>query len=100
MAGAGLLLGAAAVELQRGVSGQPLVAVEGNAYNRYGSDTLKQAYIYGGLDRGTTVADYDRSGTHVGPFSFTGGLRDVTVDLDDDQDVDHDAAGEAELGRE
>jgi NADPH2:quinone reductase len=31
------------------------VAVEGNAYNRYGSDTLKQAYIYGGLDRGPTT---------------------------------------------
>ncbi len=31
------------------------VASEGNSYNRYGSDTLKQAYIYGGLDRGPTV---------------------------------------------
>lgn len=31
------------------------VAMDGNAYNRYGSDTLKQAYIYGGLDRGPTV---------------------------------------------
>ncbi|MFK7916563.1 MAG: zinc-binding dehydrogenase [Ilumatobacter sp.] len=31
------------------------VAMEGNEYNRYGSDTLKQAYIYGGLDRGPTV---------------------------------------------
>ncbi len=33
------------------------VAVEGNDYNRYGSDTLKQAYIYGGLDRGPTILD-------------------------------------------
>ena len=33
------------------------VAVEGNAYNRYGSDTLKQAFIYGGLDRGPTILD-------------------------------------------
>ena len=31
------------------------VATEGDAYNRYGSDTLKQAYIYGGLDRSPTV---------------------------------------------
>lgn len=31
------------------------VAVEGNAYNRYGSDTMKQAYIYGGLDRSATI---------------------------------------------
>jgi hypothetical protein len=53
-----------------------------------------------GLDRGTTVADYDRTGRHVGPFSFTGSLVDVTIDLDDDQEVDHDAAGDTELGRE
>ena len=53
-----------------------------------------------GFDRGTTVADYDRSGRFVGPFEFTGALRKVTVDLDGDQDVDHDAAGRAELGRE
>ena len=32
-----------------------VVAMEGNSYNRYGSDTLKQAYIYGGLDRGPTI---------------------------------------------
>lgn len=31
------------------------VAAEGNTYSRYGSDTLKQAYIYGGLDRGPTI---------------------------------------------
>ena len=53
-----------------------------------------------GLDRGTTVADYDHSGRHVGPFAYTGTLLDVTVDLDDDQEVDHDAAGDAELARE
>ncbi len=53
-----------------------------------------------GLDRGTTVADYDRSGRHVGPFSYTGSLIDVVVDLDNDQEVDHDAAGDAELARE
>jgi arylsulfatase A-like enzyme len=53
-----------------------------------------------GLDRGTTVADYDGSGQHVGPFTYTGSLIEVTVDLDDDQEVDHDAAGDAELARE
>ncbi len=31
------------------------VASEGDAYSRYGSDTLKQAYVYGNLDRGPTV---------------------------------------------
>jgi arylsulfatase A-like enzyme len=53
-----------------------------------------------GLDRGTTVSDYDRSGRFVGPYAFTGTLTKVTVDLDNDQDVDHEAAGRAELGRE
>ena len=53
-----------------------------------------------GLDRGTTVADYDHSGRHLGPFTYTGALVEVTVDLDDDQQVDHDAAGDTELARE
>lgn len=33
------------------------VASEGAEFNRYGSDTHKQLYIYGGLDRGPTVID-------------------------------------------
>ena len=53
-----------------------------------------------GLDRGTTVADYDGSGRHLGPFAFTGKLVKVVVDLTIDQDVDHDAAGNAQLARE
>ncbi len=53
-----------------------------------------------GLDRGTTVADYDHTGRHLGPFEFTGTLVKVSIDLTADQDVDHDAAGEAQLGRE
>jgi NADPH:quinone reductase len=32
-----------------------VVASEGDEFSRYGSDTLKQVYIYGGLDRGPTV---------------------------------------------
>jgi NADPH:quinone reductase len=31
------------------------VASEGDEFSRYGSDTMKQAYIYGGLDRSPTV---------------------------------------------
>lgn len=31
------------------------VASEGNEFSRYGSDTHKQVYVYGGLDRGPTV---------------------------------------------
>lgn len=53
-----------------------------------------------GLDRGTTVADYDRTGRHCGPFEFTGSLRRVVVELDNDQDLDHEAAGATELARE
>jgi arylsulfatase len=53
-----------------------------------------------GLDRGTTVADYDGSGRHLGPFAFTGTLVKVVVDLTADQHVDHDAASEAQLARE
>ena len=53
-----------------------------------------------GLDRGTTVTDYDGSGRYVGPFQFNGRITKVTVDLDTDQDLDHDAAGSAELARE
>jgi len=53
-----------------------------------------------GFDRGTTVSDYDGTGRHMGPFRFTGTLNKVTVELEPDQLVDHDAAGQAELGRE
>jgi NADPH:quinone reductase len=31
------------------------VASEGDEFSRYGSDTMKQVYIYGGLDRGPTT---------------------------------------------
>ena len=53
-----------------------------------------------GLDRGTTVSDYNGSGEHLGSFEFQGRLTKVTVKLDNDQDVDHEAAGTTELGRE
>ena len=46
------------------------------------------------------MADYDLTGRHIGPFAFTGTLVKVSIDLTADQDVDHDAAGEAQLGRE
>ncbi|WP_040496450.1 zinc-binding dehydrogenase [Ilumatobacter nonamiensis] len=37
------------------LAGMEKVASEGEEYNRYGSDTHKQVYIYGGLDRGPTT---------------------------------------------
>mgnify|MGYP006187531809 CR=1 FL=1 len=53
-----------------------------------------------GFDRGTTVSDYDSAARHTGPFVFTGTLAKVTIDLANDQVVDHEAAGQTELGRE
>ena len=47
-----------------------------------------------GFDRGTTVGNY------ASPFSFTGTLLKVTVDLDDDQDLDHEAVGHIEMAKE
>jgi arylsulfatase len=47
-----------------------------------------------GFDRGTTVGNY------TSPFTFNGKLRRVTVDLEDDQELDHDGAGRAEMARE
>ena len=47
-----------------------------------------------GHDRGSTVGDYPA------PFSFEGELRRVIVEMDHDQDVDHDAAGRVQMARE
>jgi NADPH2:quinone reductase len=59
------------------------VAVEGNEYNRYGSDVLKQAYIYGGLDRSPTTLNrtfglsWSVSGWLLTPFLAKLGLEGV-----------------------
>jgi hypothetical protein len=47
-----------------------------------------------GLDRGSPVADY------AAPFLFTGDLRRVTVTMDDDQALDGEAVGQAEMARQ
>jgi len=47
-----------------------------------------------GLDRGSPVAGY------AAPFAFTGTLRKVTVTMDDDQDLDDEAIGAAEMARQ
>ena len=47
-----------------------------------------------GLDRGSPVGHYPA------PNAFTGTLRRVVADMDHDQVVDHDAAGEAQMARE
>jgi hypothetical protein len=53
-----------------------------------------------GFDRGTTVSDYDGSGRFMGPNEFTGTLVKVVVDLDDDQQIDHQGHAENELARD
>ncbi len=47
-----------------------------------------------GLDRGSPVGDYPA------PFQFTGLLKKVAVTMDDDQTLDGDAVGEAEMARQ
>jgi NADPH2:quinone reductase len=41
------------------LSSMERVASEGSDFSRYGSDTLKQVYVYGNLDRGPTVLHRD-----------------------------------------
>ncbi len=53
-----------------------------------------------GFDRGTTVSDYDGTGRFLGPNAFTGTVRQVRVDLDDDQDVDQSAASAHQISRD
>ncbi len=47
-----------------------------------------------GFDRGTPVSQYQA------PFRFTGSLEKVIIDMDDDQDLDHDAAGRIIMSKE
>ena len=47
-----------------------------------------------GRDRGSPVSNYDS------PFAFTGKLIKVTVTMDDDQMLDGDGIGRAQLARE
>jgi len=47
-----------------------------------------------GRDRGSAVSNYDP------PFKFTGQLRKVTITMDDDQELDGEGVGRAEMSRE
>jgi arylsulfatase len=62
--------------------------------DRYFKSLISWAGCDIGCDRGTPVGDY------VAPFEFTGDLSKVTVILDEDQQLDGDTVGRAELGRE
>jgi len=61
-------------------------------------DTFFTMVSFSGLDIG-----HDRSspvGRYESPNSFTGDLRRVIVEMEPDQDIDHEAAGLAQLARE
>lgn len=53
-----------------------------------------------GTDRGTTVADYDRTGRFMDPYRFTGTLTKVTITLGDDQTLDFHGVATADLARD
>jgi arylsulfatase len=53
-----------------------------------------------GFDRGTTVSDYDGTGRFIGPFAFTGDIRQVRITLADDQEIDHDEAADQSVARD
>lgn len=73
------------------IDGQPAGSID---TERYFKSLISWAGCDIGCDRGTPVGDY------VAPFEFTGDLSKVTVVLDDDQQLDGDTVGRAELGRE
>lgn len=73
------------------IDGQPVGSIE---TDRYFKSLISWAGCDIGCDRGTPVGDY------VAPFEFTGDLSKVTVILDEDQQLDGDTVGRAELGRE
>jgi len=97
-------LGLRVDRLKRGPIGEALksrytLLIEGQAAGsidteRYFKSLISWSGCDIGCDRGTPVGDY------VAPFAFSGGLSKVVVTLDDDQQLDGDSVGRAELGRE
>ncbi|WP_436793003.1 arylsulfatase [Actinospongicola halichondriae] len=73
--------------------------IDGDACGTFETDrifvvTISWSGLDIGRDRVSPVSDY------AAPFAFTGSLRRVTVDLVDDQELDHEAVGRAETARE
>jgi arylsulfatase len=70
-------------------------AEAGHFESKFGFNTLiSWSGLDIGLDRGSPVSDYEA------PFAFTGLLRKVTVIMDDDQRLDGESAGRAEMARQ
>lgn len=79
--------------------GTGTLAIDGAVSGRFETDrifvvTISWSGLDVGRDRASPVGDYES------PNAFTGRIRRVVFDLDDDQDLDHRAVAEAESARE
>jgi arylsulfatase A-like enzyme len=82
-----------------GGRGVGTLLIDGDECGRFETDrifvvTISWSGLDVGRDRVSPVSAYDA------PFEFTGRIRRVVVDLDDDQDLDQEAVGRAEAARE
>ena len=90
-----LIDGAAVREVRASIDGKPAECADGVLPATMGFATLiSWSGLDIGRDRGSPVGDY------AAPFAFTGVLRQVTVTLEDNQQLDGDAVGRAELARQ
>lgn len=79
--------------------GTGTLAIDGEVCGRLETDrifvvTISWSGLDVGRDRASPVGDYES------PNAFSGRIRRVVFDLDDDQDLDHQAVAEAESARE
>lgn len=79
--------------------GTGTLSIDGEACGSFETDrifvvTISWSGLDVGRDRASPVGDYEA------PNAFTGRIRRVVFDLDDDQDLDHQAVAEAESARE
>ena len=80
-------------------AGTGTLAIDGEPCGTFETDrifvvTISWSGLDVGRDRSDPVSDYEA------PFAFTGRIRRVTFDLDDDQDLDAEAVGRAESARD
>lgn len=79
--------------------GTGTLSIDGEVCGRFETDrifvvTISWSGLDVGRDRASPVGEYES------PNAFSGRIRRVVFDLDDDQDLDHQAVAEAESARE